>query len=243
VVTWHAIQFDAVQFAYTPDRPALHNVSFDIPRGKNIAVVGESGSGKTTLAMLLLGFITPQAGVIRIGETPLPHLNISAWREQIAWVSQKPFLFNMSIKDNIRMGNPNASDADIIRAAQDADAHDFIMRLPAGYDTPCGERGTQLSGGQAQRVAIARAFLKNAPFLIFDEPTANLDPASEAQVMTALVRLAQGRTAFSIAHRLDTITHADMILVMRDGRLVEHGTHQTLLAQNGYYAQLRQQHA
>ena len=243
VNTWHTIQFDEVQFVYAPDRPALHTVSFNIPRGAQIAVVGESGSGKTTLAMLLLGFITPQAGIIRINDTPLPYLNISAWRKQIAWVAQKPFLFNMSIKDNIRMGNSNTSNADIIRAAQDANAHDFIMSLPAGYDTPCGERGVQLSGGQAQRIAIARAFLKDAPLLILDEPTANLDADSEAQIIGVLARLANNRTVFSNAHRLDTITHADMILVMQNGRLVEHGTHQALLTQNGYYAQLRQQHA
>jgi len=241
--TWHAIRFESVQFAYSPDRPALNGVSFIIPRRAQVAVVGESGSGKTTLAMLILGFISPQAGKIMIGDNSLTDLNIRAWRKQIAWVSQKPYLFNMSIKDNIRIGNPHASDADMIRAAQDANAHDFIIQLHAGYDTPCGERGVQLSGGQAQRIAIARAFLKNAPILILDEPTANLDADSEGQVIGALAGLTKNRTVLSIAHRLDTITYADMILVMQNGRLVEQGTHQTLLAQNGYYAQLRKNHA
>ncbi len=242
VNTWDAIRFEDVQFAYSPERPALNGVSFIIPRGAQVAVVGESGSGKTTLAALILGFLSPQAGKILIGDIPLAEVNIRAWREEIAWVSQKPYLFNMSIQDNIRMGNPHARDADMIRAAKDANAHDFITQLHAGYDTPCGERGVQLSGGQAQRIAIARAFLKNAPILILDEPTANLDPDSEAQVITALARLAENRTVLSIAHRLDTITHADMILVMQNGRVVEQGSHETLLAQNGYYAQLRQSH-
>jgi ATP-binding cassette subfamily C protein CydD len=243
VPQWEKIQFDTVHFAYTPERPALMGISLTIQRGQQIAIVGESGSGKTTLAMLILRFLSAQTGTITVNDVPLNQIDKNAWRKQIAWVSQKPYLFNMSIADNIRMGRQTATEADIISAAKNADAHDFIMRLPDGYATPCGERGVQISGGQAQRIAIARAFLKDAPLIVFDEPTANLDAESQARVIDVLARLAQGRTVLSIAHRLDTVIEADMIYLMQAGQIIEQGTHQTLMAQNGLYAHMRRNYA
>lgn len=241
--TWRALHIDDVHFAYTPERPALRGVSLSIERGQQVAIVGDSGGGKTTLSALILRFLAPQSGVIRLDDTRLDDMAVDSWRDQIAWVSQKPYLFNASIADNIRIGRADATDEQIIAAARSADAHDFISALPAGYDTPCGERGLHLSGGQAQRIAIARAFLKDAPLIVLDEPTANLDTASEAQVIGALRRLAHGRTVISIAHRLNTVVDADMIYLIADGRIVEQGDHHTLTAQNGRYAQMRRDYA
>ena len=158
------------------------------------------------------------------------------WRAQLGWVSQRPYLFNTTVADNIRLGRPDASDDEVIAAARAASAHDFILALPQGYATPCGERGLRLSGGQAQRVAIARAFLRDAPLLILDEATANLDPETEAEIDAALARLIVGRSALIIAHRLRTVTTADRIVVLDAGRAVEQGTHADLLAATGTYA-------
>lgn len=220
VPEWQAITFEDVHFAYTPERPALRGAALTIRRGQHVALIGPSGGGKSTLAALLLRFIAPTHGQITLDGLPLEQVDVAAWRSQIAWVSQKPYLFNATIAENIRMGRPEASDDEVIAAAQAAHAHEFIVCLPQGYDTPIGERGALLSGGQAQRVAIARAFLKDAPLLILDEPTANLDAASEAQVVDALRRLMHGRTVVSIAHRPSAIVHADAVYEVREGRVM-----------------------
>ncbi|XWX03453.1 thiol reductant ABC exporter subunit CydD [Aggregatilineales bacterium SYSU G02658] len=219
VPDWQSIAFEGVHFAYTPDRPALSGATLTIQRGQHVALVGPSGGGKSTLAALLLRFIAPTQGQITLDGRPLEQIDVEAWRGQLAWVSQKPYLFNATIAENIRMGQPEASDAAVMAAARAADAHDFILSLPQGYDTPIGERGALLSGGQAQRIAMARAFLKDAPLLILDEPTANLDAASESQVIAALRRLMHGRTVVSIAHRPSAIVHADAVYEVRAGQV------------------------
>jgi ATP-binding cassette subfamily C protein CydD len=236
---WQTIHFEDVHFSYTADRPALNGLSLTIKRGQTVAVVGDSGSGKSTVNALLLGFVQPQTGMIKLDDLPLDALSPEAWREGIAWVSQRPYLFHASIAENIRMGNQSATQEAIIHAAKQAGAHDFIMALPDGYDTPCGERGYSLSGGQAGRIAIARAFLKDADLLILDEPTANLDPDSEAIILKALDRLRSGRTVVNVAHRLDTIRDADVIVVLNEGRVAEMGDHASLMASGGRYASMR----
>jgi ATP-binding cassette subfamily C protein CydD len=233
------IQFESVSVVYeSGQRPALTEVSFCVQPGEHVALVGVSGSGKSTIGALLLKFIRPSSGIIRIGGVNLGDLDDQVWRRHIAWVSQKPFLFNLSIADNIRLGNPAATLDDIINAARDAAAHDFIQRFPQGYQTFCGERGLRLSGGQLQRIALARAFLKAAPILLLDEATAHLDPHTEAAILSAIDRLAQGRTVLLAAHRLATVVKADRILVLDGGRLVEQGRHAELMAQDGVYRQM-----
>lgn len=238
-----SLRFDAVSVRYPAgngdgERVALDGFSLDVPAGACVALVGESGAGKSTVADLILRFCSPSAGTITVNGVDLAALDADGWRARVAWVGQRPHLFSGSIADNIRMGDPNATPEQVIRAAQDAGAHEFIMRLPQGYDTPCGERGAHLSGGQAQRIAIARAFLRDAPLLVLDEATANLDPDTEAHVTAALARLIRGRTALVIAHRMNTIATADRIAVLAGGRVVQQGTHAQLLAQGGEYARL-----
>jgi ATP-binding cassette subfamily C protein CydD len=234
-----SIQFDSVSVVYeSGQRPALSEVSFSVQPGEHVALVGVSGSGKSTIGALLLKFITPARGSIRIGGVNLRDLDDDQWRRQIAWVSQKPFLFNMSIAENIRIGNPNATMEDMIRAARDATAHDFIMRFPQGYETLCGERGLRLSGGQFQRITLARAFLKAAPILLLDEATAHLDPQTEDSIQSAINRLARNRTVLFAAHRLATVVNADRILVLDGGHVVEQGTHAELVARDGIYRQM-----
>ncbi len=233
------IEFRRVSFSYgSGGRPALRNVSFTIPAGKRTAVVGPTGAGKSTLAHLLLKFVKPHKGNIFVNGFPLTDLNAKAWRQKVAWVPQNPYLFHGTIGENIRLARPDASVREVAEAAQKAELHDFISSLPQGYDTPVGERGTQLSGGQAQRVALARAFLKNAPFLILDEPTSNLDPEIEERIQSALEQLVAGRTVLYIAHRLSTVFDADQILVLSEGQLLEAGTHAELSRKSGLYAQL-----
>jgi ATP-binding cassette subfamily C protein CydD len=189
------IRFDHVSFAYADgQRPALQDFSLHIPHGQTIALVGATGAGKSTAAQLLLRFIEPDRGSITIGGAPLSEIDLAAWRTNVAWVPQQPHLFHGSIADNIRLARSDASEADVIAAAQAAHAHDFILQLPHGYTTPIGERGARLSGGQQQRLAIARAFLKDAPFLILDEATSHLDAISEAAIQDALDRVMRGRT-------------------------------------------------
>jgi len=234
-----SIRFDDVHFAYDDgERPALNGVSLTISPGQKVALVGPSGAGKSTAAHLLLRFIDPQQGKITINNTTLSSLDISAWRAQVGWVPQSPYLFHGTIAENIRLARPDANFNDIQTAARQARADTFINALPQGYDTPIGERGIRLSGGQAQRIALARAFLKDAHFLILDEATANLDPEHEAHIQAAIKHLLQNRTALIIAHRLNTVTAADQIAVMDKGQIVEQGTHDVLIETPGLYHQL-----
>jgi ATP-binding cassette subfamily C protein CydD len=233
------IRFDRVSFAYANgQRSALQDFSLHIPHGQRIALVGATGAGKSTVANLLLRFSAPQSGSIIVDGVPLHDLDPAAWRAQVAWVPQQPYLFYGTLADNVRLARPAATQAEVLAAAKAAHAHEFIQRLPQGYDTPIGEQGARLSGGQRQRLAIARAFLKDAPFIILDEATSHLDSESEALIQDALDRLLQGRTVLIIAHRLKLIYAADQVVVMQQGRAIEWGKHAELLAQDGPYRQL-----
>jgi ATP-binding cassette subfamily C protein CydD len=233
------LRFSDVHYAYDDgQRPALNGLSFDLPHGESVALVGPSGAGKSTVAYLLLRFIEPDQGTITVGGRPLHAMPAAAWREQVAWVPQNPYLFHGTVAENIRLARPDASFDQVTRAARQASAGRFIEALPQGYDTLIGERGARLSGGEAQRIALARAFLKDAPLLILDEATANLDPEIEALVQEAMVRLLPGRTALIIAHRLSTVYRASRIVVLDRGRIAEEGTHAGLMQQGGLYRQL-----
>jgi ABC-type multidrug transport system fused ATPase/permease subunit len=233
------IRFDHVTFAYGfAERPALRDVVFDIPRGGTVALVGRSGAGKTTAAHLLLRFWDPQRGGILLDGRDVRDLRLDDLRRMIALVAQDTYLFNTTLRENIRLGRPDASDTAVLEAATAANVDEFARSLPEGYDTPVGERGLQLSGGQRQRVSIARALLKDAPILVLDEATSHLDAVSEAEVRQALDRLRAGRTTLVIAHRLSTIRDADQIVVLDDGTVVERGTHAELLALDGLYSHL-----
>src|SRR5260370_2117708 len=206
------VRFEDVSFAYGPgERPALRSVSFEVAPGHTVALVGRSGAGKTTCAHLLLRFWDPQQGRLSIDGRDLRELRLDDLRGMIALVAQDTYLFNTSLRENIRLGRPDASDADVLDAAQAANVDEFAQALPDGYDTVVGERGLQLSGGQRQRVSIARALLKNAPILVLDEATSHLDAVTEAEVRQALDRLSRGRTPPLISHRLSTIRDADHI--------------------------------
>jgi ATP-binding cassette subfamily C protein CydCD len=234
-----SVIFENTSFAYGPhEPPALQNVSFRIEPGQTVALVGPSGAGKTTCAQLLLRFWDPTGGRILLEGTDLRSFALDELRAKIALVSQETYLFNSTIRQNLRLAQPQAADEVIEEAARRANAHQFITELPLGYDTVVGERGIQLSGGQRQRLAIARALLKNAPVLILDEATSHLDAVNEQLIHQALTRLAQGRTTLVIAHRLSTVRDADHIVVLDHGQVVEQGSHAGLLAQNGLYAQL-----
>ena len=233
------IVFDDVHVAYEGEaRPALNDVSFEIRPGETVALVGPSGAGKSTVAALLLRFVEPGQGTITVNGEPLAGIPAGAWREYLAWVPQRPTLFDDSAAANIRLARPDATLDEVIEAAKLAHAHEFISALPQGYDTPLGERGARLSGGQAQRIALARAFLRDAPLVLLDEATARLDPANEALIRAAMARLLEGRTALVIAHRLNTVTRADRIVVLEGGRIAQMGTHTDLLAASGLYRRL-----
>lgn len=237
ISTIETIRFEDVSVSYGADRHALHDVSFEIRAGEKVAIVGASGAGKSTIANLLLGFIRPTQGRILVNGIDFTHIDLRAWRERVAWVSQTPYLFNTTIRENIGMGLTVDDDA-LQTAAKHAHAHDFIMTFPDGYDTVVGEKGSRLSGGQAQRIALARAFLRNAPLVILDEATANLDLASELAITEALKDLLEDKTALIIAHRLSTIFEADRILVLEQGRVIQFGAHEELMMQSGVYQQL-----
>ncbi|MGC9523682.1 MAG: ABC transporter ATP-binding protein, partial [Anaerolineae bacterium] len=220
------------------ERTALNGLTLTVPAGQIAALVGPSGAGKSTVAKLLLGFYPADTGTITIAGQPIDALPLKTLRELIAFVPQEAHLFDGTIEWNIQLGRPDATAEEIVAAAKAAGAHDFIVAQPDGYQTSIGERGARLSGGQRQRIAIARAVLKNAPFLLLDEATSALDSESEAIVQEALSRLMAERTTLAIAHRLSTIEGADIIHVIDQGRVVEQGTHVSLLTQNGLYTQL-----
>lgn len=238
------IELVNVSFSYSnlsgdkKDELALRNISLRIPEGKTVALVGFSGSGKTTLVDLIPRFIDPCEGSILVGGSELKKLALTELRSLIAMVGQHTFLFNDSVYNNIAYGNPNATREQVLEATEAAYARGFIEALPDGFDTLVGEGGMSLSGGERQRLAIARAILKDAPILVLDEATASLDTRSEREVQLALERLARGRTTVVIAHRLSTVRDADTIVVMSKGEIVERGTHQDLLEQNGEYSRL-----
>jgi ATP-binding cassette subfamily B protein len=232
--------FEDVRFSY-PTRqnaPALNGVSFRVRQGEKLAIVGPSGAGKSTIFHLLLRFYDPTAGRVTFDGVTLTDLDPADLRARIALVPQDSVMFASSVRDNIRFGRPDASDEEVVRAAEHANAAGFIAALPQGLDTPVGERGITLSGGQRQRIAIARAILRNAPLLLLDEATSSLDAESEKQVAAALADLMRERTTIVIAHRLATVQSCDRILVMNEGRIVEEGTHQSLSGGNGLYARL-----
>lgn len=241
-----AVTFRNVSFSYpedsenrgTPAKPVIDNVTFDAAPGEVIALVGPSGSGKTTLLNLLLRFYGVDSGQIAIDGTPIAEIDLEALRENIALVPQDTFLFDGTVLENIGYGCPGATEAEIIAAAKKANAHEFITKTAKGYETPIGEGGMKLSGGEQQRVSIARALLKDAPILILDEATSSLDTHSEALIQESLTNLMEGRTSFIIAHRLSTVVRADKILVIKNGQILETGTHETLLARGGLYQQL-----
>jgi ATP-binding cassette subfamily B protein len=232
------VRFDHVNFAYEPARPILHDVSFEIPAGKTVAVVGPSGSGKSTLARLLYRFYDVKDGRITIAGHDIRDVTQQSVRRAIGIVPQDTVLFNDTVEYNIAYGRPGATRQEVDEAARAARIHDFIMSTPKGYQTMVGERGLKLSGGEKQRVAIARTLLKDPPIMIFDEATSALDSANERAIQAQLKGIAQHKTALVIAHRLSTVVDAHEILVMEAGRIVERGTHAALLAKGGRYAQM-----
>jgi len=233
-----SVRFQNVRFAYDPARPILHDISFDIPAGKTVAVVGPSGSGKSTLARLLFRFYDVQQGQILIAGQDIKQVTQASVRAAIGIVPQDTVLFNDTVEYNIAYGRPGASRAEVEAAARAAHIHSFIAATPKGYETMVGERGLKLSGGEKQRVAIARTLLKNPPILIFDEATSALDSANERAIQAELQSVAQNKTTLVIAHRLSTVVDAHEILVMEVGHILERGTHAALLAANGRYAQM-----
>jgi ATP-binding cassette, subfamily B, bacterial len=232
------IEFEHVSFGYAPDQVVLKDLSFAIEPGQVAAFVGQTGGGKTTIVNLVARFYDPTSGMVKIDGTDIRKFTLKSLRDQISFVLQDAVLFRAPVWQNIAYGRPEARRAEIVRAAELANADEFIKEMADGYDTMVGERGVSLSGGQRQRIAIARAVIRNAPILILDEPTSGLDAQSEQAIMEALERLMKNRTSIVIAHHLGTILHADTIFVMKDHELVEHGTHDELLAAAGVYSGL-----
>jgi ABC-type multidrug transport system fused ATPase/permease subunit len=233
-----AIRFEGVHFEYSGRTGTLKDISLDVEPGMVVAVVGPTGAGKTTLMNLVPRFYDPQHGRVLLDGHDVRTLSLESLRRQISMVSQDPILFSGTIADNIRYGRLDATMDEIVEAARAANAHDFIERLAEGYHTEIGERGVRLSGGERQRICVARAFLKDAPILVLDEPTSSIDSKTEALILDALDELMIGRTTFMIAHRLSTVRHADLIATLDHGALVEHGTHDELIARGGLYKQM-----
>jgi ATP-binding cassette subfamily B protein len=232
------IEFRDVNYAYDEDKRVLRHVNLNIEKGKKFALVGPSGGGKTTICHLIPHFYDVVSGEILLDGKEIHSLTAESLRRNIGIVQQDIYLFNDSIKENIRYGRLDATDEEIIRAAKRANIHDYVMTLPKGYDTVIGERGVRLSGGQKQRISIARVFLKNPPILILDEATSSLDNESERYVQESLSELAKGRTTITIAHRLSTVKNADRIVVLTEDGIVEEGSHDELLKQDGIYASM-----
>jgi len=234
------IEFDHVGFEYNPKTPVLRNVNLHIAPGEMAALVGHTGSGKSTITSLVARFYDPTSGVVKIDGYDIRQLQQTSLRQQISFVLQETLLFHGTIATNIAYGKSGATVEEIVRAAEQANASEFIDKMPDGYDTIVGERGVTLSGGQKQRIAIARALIRNLPILILDEPTSGLDAESEQLVFDALDRLMEGKTSIVIAHRLATIRRADKIFVIEGGAIVETGKHDDLLARGGLYARLHE---
>jgi ATP-binding cassette subfamily B protein len=234
------ISFDAVSFDYADDNDVLEGVSFDVLPGQRVALVGASGAGKSTLVSLILRLHEPRSGAIRIDGRNIKDYKLKSLRQQIGIVLQDSVLFGTTIKENIAYGKLDATTEEIVQAAKAANAHDFITELEDGYETVIGERGDTLSGGQRQRIAIARAIIRNAPILILDEPMAGLDVESEAKIQEALDRLMAGKTSLVITHDPHAMAGADLVLVLEEGRIVEHGSHDDLMAHSRHYRQLHE---
>jgi len=233
-----AIEFDRVAFGYDAAHPVLKGVSFSIAAGQFVGIVGTTGSGKSTVVSLIPRFYDPIAGRILIDGVDVRDYKLQRMRDQIGFVLQDTVLFRGTVRSNIAYGRPGASEREIVEAARLANAHDFIVRMPEGYDSQVGERGLTLSGGERQRIGIARTIIRDSPILILDEPTASLDSESERLVIEALERVMKGRTVITIAHRLSTIRDADTILVLKDGLVGEQGSHEELVALGGTYSEL-----